>query len=107
MNGLGPERWKALWVALRRSPRDPHARRRVLRILSSLLVIPLWLGWYAFFFHGFISEEGSSGILVVVFTVLFVVLVSFLIAFKQRRDDRAQELSDPAVAPGLKVSLFR
>jgi hypothetical protein len=107
MNGLEPERWKALWVALRRSPRDPHARRRVLRILSSLLVIPLWLGWYVFFFHGFISEQGLSGIFVVLFSVLFVVLLSFLIAFKRRRDDRAEELSDPAVAPELKVSLFR
>ena len=104
---LGPEGWKALWVALRRSPRDAHARRNLLRIVSSLIPIGLWLGWYAFFFHGAVSDLGSSGMMVVAIAALGGLLLAGIIALKQRFEARSAERSDPAVAPALKQALFR
>lgn len=104
---LFPVGWKAFWVALRRSPRDPDARKNLLRILSSLFFVGVWFGWYVFFFHGAISELGSSGIIVMVMVGLGVLSVAGFIGLKQRFEDRAAERSDPAVARELKQALFR
>jgi hypothetical protein len=104
---LHPEGWKALWVALRRSPRDAHARRNLLRILSSLIFIGVWIGWYAFFVHGAISDMGSSGIIVMVVGGLGGLLLTGIVAVKQHLEDRATERSNPAVARELKRALFR
>jgi hypothetical protein len=103
----GPEGWKALWVALRRSRRDAHARRNLLRILSSLIFIAIWLGWYAFFIHGAISDLGSSAIIVMAVGGLVGLLLTGIIALKQRLEDRVTERSDPAVAAEVKKGLFR
>jgi hypothetical protein len=94
-------------VALRRSRRDAYARRNLWRALLSLLLFAAWAGWYGYFILGSISELGSRTIIIMAIPGLGVLLLAWLIGFKQRLEDRAQERDNPSVPVELKRALFR
>lgn len=96
-----------MWIALRRAPRDHHARRNLLRLLLSCLPFFAYLGWYVFFIHGALVDLGRDGLLVMVCSAGFGVLLTLIIAYRQRSEDRAYDRDNPAVATEIKLSIYR
>jgi len=99
--------WRAIWIALRRAPRDRHARRNLLRLLLSCLPFFAYIGWYVFFIHGALVDLGREGLLVMGCSAGFAVLLTLIIAYRQRRDDRIYDRDNPAVATGIKLGIYR
>lgn len=98
--------WRAIWIALRRAPRDRHARRNLLRLLFSCLPFFAYIGWYVFFIHGALVDLGRDGLLVMVCSAGFGVLLTVIIAYRQRSKDRAYDRDNPAVATEVKLGIY-
>jgi hypothetical protein len=96
-----------MWIALRRAPRDHHARRNLLRLLLSCLPFFAYLGWYVFFIRGALVDLGRDGLLVIGCSAGFGVLLTLIIAYRQRSEARAYDRDNPAVAPEIKLSIYR
>lgn len=104
---LGGRGWKALWIALRRAPRDAHARRNILRLLASFIPLLVLVGWYAFFIHGTVSDLGWGGLIPGAVGFLLSIGIGFIIVLRQKLQERAYERDNPAVSSILKVALYR
>lgn len=98
--------WRAVWVALRRAPRDRNARRNLLRLLLSCLPFFAYLGWYVFFIHGVLVDLGRGGLLVMGCSAGFTVLL-VLLAYRQRSEERAYDRENPTVATEVKLGIYR
>jgi hypothetical protein len=96
-----------MWIALRRAPRDHHARRNLLRLSLSCLPCFAYIGWYVFFIHGALADLGREGLLVMGCSVGFTVLLTLIIAYRQRSEDRAFDRDNPAVAKEIKLGIYR
>ena len=99
--------WRAIWIALRRAPRDRHARRNLLRLLFSCLPFFAYIGWYVFFIHGALVDLGREGLLVMACSAGFALLLTLAIAYSQRREDRVYDRDNPAVATEIKLGIYR
>jgi len=99
--------WRAIWIALRRAPRDPHARRNLLRLLPSCLPFFAYIGWYVFFIHGALVDLGREGLLVMACSAGFALLLTLAISYSQRREDRVYDRDNPAVATEIKLGIYR
>ena len=99
--------WRAIWVALRRAPRDRNARRNLLRLLLSCLPFFAYVGWYVFFIHGALVDLGREGLVVIGCSAGFTVFLTLIIAYRQRSEDEAYERDNPAVAAEIKLGIFR
>jgi hypothetical protein len=104
---LGGRGWKALWIALRRAPRDAQARRNILRLLASFIPLLVLVGWYAFFIHGAVSDLGWGGLIPGAIGFLLSIGIGFIIVGRQKLQERAYERDNPAVSSMLKVGLYR
>jgi hypothetical protein len=104
---LSSQGWKTLWVALRRSPRDPQARKNVFRLLLSLLFFPTYITFYAFFLHGAYRDQGKDILFFGAGCVLFVILLTIVIAFFQDREQRIADRDDPIIATTTKLVIYR
>jgi hypothetical protein len=98
--------WKALWVAIRRSHRDAHARKNLLQLAFSLVVALLYLCWYFFYFRGLLGTDRITGI-----TSLGVLIGAILLmtygTVQEKWEKRKLEQDDPAVKVDLRISLHR
>lgn len=103
---ISTDAWKALWVAIRRSRRDSRARKNLLRLLSSLLFVALYLSWYFFYFRGLLTTDRLTGLtaLGVLFFMVFLITYS---AAQQKWEKWKQDRDDPAVEPNVKIALHR
>jgi hypothetical protein len=105
--------WKSLWVALRRSIRDPRARRNLVRLLFSLLLVTVYPIWYLHFlfhdglFRGMSLSFGQTGNLILGIIAVFIVGFVLWNVIRGRMEKRALERNSPAVAPETKVALHR
>ncbi len=102
-----PQTWRALWIALRRAPKDSHARTILLRLLLSLLVFAAWIVWNFYQFRGLSLEFGRVGDVIILMVLTAIVLVFAGGALSYKMERRATELNSPSVAPDLKMALFR
>jgi hypothetical protein len=102
---LSSQGWKALWVALHRSPRDAQARRNVFRLLLSLLFFPVYIAVYALFIRGAYREDGSYILYTVAGSVLFVVTLTLIIRYFQNREQRAADRDSPVVLAEIKLAV--
>jgi hypothetical protein len=99
--------WKALWVALHRSPRDAQARKHTFRLLFSLLFFPAYITVYAFFIRGAYRENGSDILYTVIGSVSFVILLTLVIAFFQNREQRDADRDSPVISIATKLGIYR
>jgi hypothetical protein len=102
-----PARLRAIWLALRRSPRDRQARQNLPRLLLSLLPLFALVGWYVYFIHGAVADLGRDGLLVMGCSAGFGLLIRFVIAYQQGREQRAYDRDNPAVATGTEIEIYR
>jgi len=99
--------WKALWVALRRSHRDPKARGQLIRLVLTLLLVAAYPAWYLYQFRGFSLNFGWEGNLVIYTALGSVILLGVGSTIYHRLERRAQERSDPSVPAGTRLAIFR
>lgn len=99
--------WRALWVALRRSPRDKKARLQLIRLVLSLILFGLGLTYYVFLFHGYSLSFGRTGDAVMAVLLIAIVALIIVPPITDRIEKRAQERASPSVSPELKKALFR
>jgi len=99
--------WKALWVALRRSHRDPNARGQLIRLILTLLLVTAYPAWYLYQLRGFSLNFGWQGNLVIYTALGCVALLGVGSSVYYRLERRAQERSDPSVTAGIKLAIFR
>ncbi|HEY1766632.1 MAG TPA: hypothetical protein VGG26_03220 [Terracidiphilus sp.] len=105
--GLKPRTWKALWVALRRSRRDPKARTILARSLLSLLLFAVWLVWNFFEFRGLSFQMGRFGVVLCSFVAVELFVLLAWPPLSHWLDQRALERKSPAMIPELKLALYR
>jgi hypothetical protein len=104
---LSSQGWKALLIALRRSPHDPQARKNVFRLLLSLLFFPAYITFYAFFLRGAYRDQGKDILFFGAGCVLFVILLTIIIAFFQNREQREADRDNPAIPAATKLAIYR
>jgi hypothetical protein len=104
---LNPQTLRALWIALRRAPRDSHARKIFLRLSFSFALIAAFIGTYVYMLHGFSSEYGLGQTVLVLIPGAIVFLIVAAVTVKQRLDEQAQERDSPWVPQALKLALYR
>lgn len=98
--------WKALWVAIRRSRHDPHARKNLLRLLFSLLAAGLYVGWYVFYFRGLLGTDKITGLIAIGVVIGMVLLLAYS-TMQQRWEKWKVDKDDPAVTSEIKIALHR
>jgi hypothetical protein len=99
--------WRALWIALRRSPRDKKARFQLIRLALSLVLFGLWLTYYVFLFHGYSLNFGRTGDAVMAVLLIAIVTLITVPPICDRLEKRSKERASPSVSPELKKALFR
>lgn len=99
--------WRAFWVALRRAPKDPHARRNLIRFVLSFAFFIAWLGYNFFFFRGAFYDLGRGALVILVVVVLEIFFLVGYPIVSDRFERRALERDSPAVAAEMKRALFR
>jgi hypothetical protein len=100
--------WMALWVALRRSRRDPRARLNLLRLLLFLAYLIAIVVFYSNLFLGLSLDFGRIGNLIVWGIIPFFLLIFILVGILQRRlERRAQDRDNPAVPATTKLAIYR
>jgi hypothetical protein len=103
-----PKLWKALWIALRRSHRDPKARRNLLRIVAYLVIV---FGWIIFnlanIYHYDLFDVGRTLGIILLFVAAVAGVILAFNAIRERIDRKATERNSPAVSPELKLAIFR
>ena len=99
--------FKALWIAVRRAPKDRRARANVLRLLFSLGIFSAFAGTYLYMFHGFASEYGLEQLGLVLIPGGVVMLIMFVAMARQNAQQRAIERASPAVSSEITHALFR
>ena len=104
---LRPQTWRALWIAVRRFPRDKRARINVLRLLLSFAIVAVWAVFNFYYFRGIFTNFSRTGALILSLVGFTFVLIFIVSKVGQRRERRAQERASPSVAPDLKRLLFR
>ncbi len=98
----------ALWVALRRSRRDPRARLNLLRLLLFLAYLIAIVVFYSNLFLGLSLDFGRIGNLIVWGIIPFFLLIFILVGILQRRlERRAQDRDNPAVPATTKLAIYR
>src|SRR6185312_15733138 len=102
-----PKTWRAFWIAIRRAPRDRHARFNLLRFILSLILFALWLTYYVYVFHGYSLSFGRTGDAVMSVLLVAIIFLAIVPAINDRLEKRAQERASPAVNPELKKALYR
>jgi len=97
--------WRALWVALRRAPRDRRARVIVVRFA-------LWVAWMAatiailhWYFRGIFTNFGATGTAVYLAIGICIVMIVAVKRIGERRESNAEKLA--SVSDELKRALFR
>lgn len=98
---------KALWIAVRRAPKDSRARRNLLRLLFSLGLFAAIVGTYLYMFHGFASEYGLGQLGLVLIPGVVVMLIMFVAMARQNAQQRAIDRASPAVSPETRQALYR
>jgi hypothetical protein len=104
---LDRKTWRAFWIALRRAPRDPRARRNLFRFGLSFAFLIVWLGYNFFFFRGAFYDLGRGALIVAGGGVLWFLFLIVYPIVSERRERRALERDSPAVVPEMKRALFR
>jgi hypothetical protein len=100
--------WKALWVALRRSRRDPRARVNLLRLLLFLIYLIAIVVFYSNLFHGLSLDFGRTGNLIVWGVIPLFLLIFIFVGILQRRlEKRAQDRDNPSVPVETKLAIYR
>ncbi len=98
--------WKALWIAVRRAPRDRTAREHLLRFLFAITIFIMFVGVYIYVLHGFASEYGLGQLGLVSIPGAVVMLIMFVAMARQNAEQRNLERESPSVSPQLKRDLF-
>jgi hypothetical protein len=104
---LDRKTWRAFWIALRRAPRDPRARRNLFRFSLSFALLVVWLGYNYFFFRGAFYDLGRGALLLAGVGILWLLFLIVYPVVSERRERRALERDSPAVVPEMKRALFR
>jgi hypothetical protein len=99
--------WRAIWIALRRAPRDKKARTNLIRLLISLILFGLWLTFNVVWLHGYWSSFGRPGDIFLAVFAIWVIALLVIPIIGDRMEKRAQERTSPSVSPELKTTFFR
>lgn len=99
--------WRALWIALRRSPHDRKARLQLVRLVLSLALFGFWLAYYIFLFHGYSLNFGPTGNSVMAVVLIGIIALLVIPPISDHFDKRAQERCSPSVRGDVKKALYR
>lgn len=108
MGWWSPKLWKALWVAVRRSHHDRHARATLLRLTGYLVFVFGWIGFNLI--RAYRSNEPNLRRSMTEVLIGLAVLVAIIIgsaAIYKRMMRRVMERKSPAVSAEMKKSLYR
>lgn len=99
--------WRGVWIAIRRSGRDTHARRVLLRFGLLLLAFTgwVWVEWYQF--RGLLRFDPIFFLIffgVIVFVFVGLTVISRI---SERRELAQLEADEPSVSPEIKKALYR
>lgn len=99
--------WRGLWVALRRSSRDSHARWLLLRFGLSLAVCFGWIWAEWFQFRGLLHADPFFFLIFFGVVVLIGGTLVAISRLNERRERNQMEAVEPSVDPQIKRALFR
>lgn len=98
--------WRALWIALRRAPKDKKARVNLLRFAASLAIVILWISFYAAQFSHYLRDFGIGAAIVFGLILLIFPIAMMVSRYRESREEKKLEREDPAVSAELKRTLL-
>ena len=100
------EGWRAIWIALRRSPRDARARKNLFRLVVGVLIAFVYLLLY-FYQLRFLVTAGGPERYMFLGVAVFMAGILFYARARYRWDRRKQDRDDPPVSTELKNGIYR
>jgi len=99
--------WGGVWIAIRRSGRDAHARRLLLRFVFSFALIFAGFGVELYWFRGLIQEDPTFFRVLLIGTIIWIAFLICLTRYSSYRDRAKAEAETPSVATEIKLAIFR